>query len=90
MAVGWLSLWLGLIDIGVIAGVGNFWENGGIRSSMLPPWALGGLKDVGAVWESAIEDALFVFVEGWQGNKWEALKTLSQFPLIVLAGQDEL
>lgn len=78
VAVVWLSLWVGLKEVGVVREVEG-----------MPGWLWGGFKEQGIIWERAVEDAIFAAVEAWEGGGWEALKALRGFPVVATAG-DEL
>lgn len=79
VAICWLVLWLGVTETGSLSGIDT-----STVSTRLPGWSLGGVKEQGAVWERAVEDAAFVAVEAWQQGRWEGLKTLRKFPVVDL------
>lgn len=76
VAVVWLSLWVGLKEVGVLR-----------EMEGMPGWLWDGFKEQGILWERAVEDAIFAAVE--EGGGWQALKALRGFPVVATAG-DEL
>ena len=79
VAVIWLGLWLGVDGMGSLAGL-----NTSSVATRLPGWTSEGIKKQGAIWERAVEDAIFVGIEAWQDRTWEGLQALRKFPVVEL------
>jgi dolichyldiphosphatase len=84
IALGWMSLWLGVDGWSSLTGRDLqklLFESSSV-GRQAPGWLLRGVKEPAMVWERAVEDSLFVVIEAWKEGRWEGLKELKSFPLV--------
>jgi len=91
IALGWMSLWLGIDGWSTLVGrdLGKVVQ-GVAGGRAAPQWLVGGFKEPALLWERAGEDAAWVLLEAWRERRWDALKDLRAFPLMGRAAGGEL
>mgnify|MGYP002477546513 CR=1 FL=1 len=81
IALGWMSLWLGLEGWSTLVGRDLGRVLVGVTGRSAPEWLVHGIKEPAAVWERAGEDAAWVVLEAWKTRRWDVLQELRSFPL---------